>query len=158
MKNEQQLLYKVIQNFEGMQKIDVFDMLQKMEMLLFYISSPITKDSIREIMSVSFNKSQCFDTTRPTILPNGNFCECIGTNDWICIYKEQKKGIGRWNVFNTYYFKIKDPFFDIKRLTKEDLLESLRDTAEEIEIIDFLRKNRSANKEEFIKRLLLLNL
>ncbi|TSE08121.1 hypothetical protein [Aquimarina algiphila] len=155
MKNDPQLLYKVMRHFVGMQKIEVFDFLQKIEVLLLQASSPLTKTSIRDIMNKNIKPDNV--TVHFTILSNGNLCYCIGSNDWLEIYKEQKTGIGKLCIFNAYYFKIKNPFSEIKRLTADNLLESFKNTKEEIEIIDFLRKHRITKKEKFIEKLLLLD-
>ena len=41
MKTHQQRLYKILSHFEGMSKLDAFDLLHKMEVLLFYAKSPL---------------------------------------------------------------------------------------------------------------------
>ncbi len=141
-----------------MQNIEVLDLLFTIEVLLSYTSGPLTQKSIKNMveMSTALDKGASFASG--FMLPNGNFCTCIGTNDWLFIYKEQKKGIYKYKMFDTYYFKIKDPFFEVQKLTEDNLLESFQNTAEEVDIHDFLRKNRGVKKEQFIKKLLCLDL
>ncbi len=158
MKNQHQLLYKVMRHFVGMQRIDVFDLLFKIEILLSYTSKPLAKSSLKHIIEVNTDLLRNTNPFLITVLPNGNFCECVGVNDWLYIYKEQKKGIYKWKIFDTYYFKIKHPFSEIKKLTKKNLLEGFQDTSEEVDILDFLKKNRGAKKEKFIQNLLLLDI
>ncbi len=157
MKNEHQFFYKIMRYFEGMQKIDVLDILHEMEILLLHAASPITKDNIRKVISYNIKKDQKFNSFTFTILPNGNFCQRVGTNDWLSIYLEQKRSIYSWSIFDTYYFRIKHPLSKIQKLTKRNLLESFQNTSEEVEILDFLRKNKSFKGKKFIKKLLLFN-
>jgi len=93
MKQEHQLLYKVMRNFEGMQKIEAFDLLHRMEVLLFYAKSPLQLDHIKQIITDGIQQGSdiAFDPFGFTILPNGNFCEFEGSNEWIHIYKEKKE-------------------------------------------------------------------
>ncbi len=142
----------------GMQRIDVLDLLLKIEILLSYSSGPLTKNQIKYLIEIDKGVKEDLDTYSFTTLPNGRLCKCIGTNDWLYIYKEQKKGIYKWKIFDTYYFKIKHPFSKIAKLTKKNLLESFQDTSEEVDIRDFLTKNRSIKKKKFIRKLLKVNL
>ncbi len=158
MKNEIQLLYRVMRNFEGMQKIDVFDLLHKMEVLLFYASSPISKGDIQEIINASIEKEGNVAPFQITILPNGKFCEFVGSNDWIHMYKECKKGIWKHEVFNTYYYNTKYSSGELKKLTKKNLLNSIEGTAEEVEVLDFLKKKNLTQKDAITGKLLILEL
>ena len=107
MKKEQKLLYKVMCHFEGMQKIEVLDLLHRIEVLLYYAKSPINSQRLKEIITYNMDQELDIDPFGFTILPNGNFCEFVGSNDWIHIYKEVKRGFGSWNPMTTYYFKTK---------------------------------------------------
>ncbi len=158
MKKEYELLYKVVKNFEGMQKIDVFDMMHKLEILLFYAPSPVTRESIKNIINADIDENYDIDPFHFTLLPNGNFCNFIGSNDWIHIYKEVKKGIGKLSMFDSYYFKTKHAPLELVKLTKCNLLENFKSTAEEVDILDFLNKNHNIKKSVFIDKLLLLDL
>ncbi len=56
MKKEQELLYKIMRNFEGMQRIEVFDLLHRMEILLFYTKSPLQKEHLKKIILSDMDK------------------------------------------------------------------------------------------------------
>lgn len=147
-----------MQHFEGMQKIEVFDLLHKMEILLFYTSSPITKDSIIQIINSGLDGSRDVDPFQFTVLPNGNFCEFIGSNDWLHIYQENKRGWMKWSPFTTYYFKTKYAPLELLPLTKKKLLENLENTPEVSKVVIFLKQHRVSKKNKKTDRLLLLDL
>ncbi|WP_299187680.1 hypothetical protein [uncultured Aquimarina sp.] len=147
MKEEQQLLYKVMRNFEGMQKIEVFDLLHRIEVLLFYAKSPLRAGHIRRIINSDVNQKGKLDPFGFTILPNGNFCEFEGSNDWIHIYKEVKEGFSKCNPFTTYYFKTKYAPLELLKLTKKNLLENVHNTPHEIEIATFLSVHTISKKD-----------
>ncbi|WP_378181989.1 hypothetical protein [Aquimarina sp. SS2-1] len=158
MKQEQQLLYKVMQNFEGMQKIEVFDVLHKIEILLFQTKSPITREGIARIINSEIDRNKDVDPLQFTILPNGNFCEFVGSNTWIHIYKEQKRGLLNYGLLETYYFKTKYAPLELSKLTKRNLLEYIQDTPEEHKVKQFLQSHRISKKDMMTNKLLLLSL
>ena len=157
MKKEHQVLLKVMKNFEGMNKLDVLDMLQKIEVLLFYASSPINKYSIKCIIEADLDQNKNIDPFHFTILPNGNFCEFVGSNSWLHLYKEQRRGIFRFSIFDRYYFKTKYAPLELLRLTKRNLLENTENTAKEDTIKTFLKKHKPNQKEVHSGNLVLLN-
>ncbi|WP_299224209.1 hypothetical protein [uncultured Aquimarina sp.] len=157
MKQEQQLLYKVMRNFEGMQKIEVFDLLHRMEVLLYYVKSPLQSDHLKRIISSDMDQESIVDPFGFTILPNGNFCEFEGSNEWIHIYKEVKRGFSRCNPITTYYFKTKYAPLELLKLTKSNLLENVQNTPHEIEISAFLIAH-NISKRDSQGNLLLLGL
>ncbi|MFD2563677.1 hypothetical protein [Aquimarina rubra] len=119
MKKEQQLLHKVMRNFEGMQKIEVFDLLHKIEVLLFYAKSPLEIGHLEKLIASDIEDDADVDPFQFTLLPNGNFCEFAGSNDWIHVYKEVKRGFSSWNPFATYCFKTKYAPLELLKLTKK---------------------------------------
>jgi len=147
MKQEHQQLYKIMRHFEGMQKIEVFDLLHRMEVLLFYAKSPLKATHLKEIITSDMDHRNDVDPFQFTILPNGNFCEFIGFNDWIHIYKETKRGLSVCNPFTTYYFKTKYAPLELLKLTKSNLIENVSGTSKERTIEDFLRTNTIAKKD-----------
>ncbi len=157
-RNEHQLLYKVLQHFDGMQKIDVFDLLHKIEVLLFYASSPLEQKDIIQIIQADRETSCDSCPFEFTMLPNGNICQFVGASDLPHIYKEQKRNFGFNSIFEAYYFKTKYEPLILTKLTKKNLLKSVKDTAEEIEILEFLGKNKITKKDKNTKRILLLDL
>jgi len=156
MKNEQQLLYKVMRNFEGMQKIEAFDILHKIEVLLFYAKSPLNNTQVKKIIQSDGEISAEIDPFQFTILPNGNFCEFIGSNDWIHIYKEIRRGLGRLYPFPSYYFKTKYAPLELRKLTEKQLLENVCNSPHEMSIQNFLKKNRLQKRDPATRKLVLL--
>ena len=147
MKQEQQLLYKVMRNFEGMQKIEVFDVLHRIEVLLFYAKSPLKLEHLKRIIASDIDQETNVDPFGFTILPNGNFCEIEGSNDWIHIYKETKRGISKWSPFTTYYFKTKYAPLELLKLTKKNLLENVQNTPHQFEVANFLDTQKVTKKD-----------
>ena len=158
MKNEHQLLLKVMKNFEGMNKLDVFDMLHKIEVLLFYTSSPITRYHIKKVIEVDMENKKDIDPFHFTILPNGNFCELVGSNKWLHIYKEQKWGIYSWPIFDTYYFKTKYAPLELLKFTKKNLLENIENTPEYAKVIDFLKREKLMKRNAATERFVILDI
>lgn len=156
MKKEQQHLYKIMRHFEGMQKIEVFDLLHKMEVLLFYAKSPLKSSQIRKIITTHLYEESEIDPFEFTILPNGNFCEFEGRNDWIHIYKETKRGIGKLNPFTTYYFKTKYAPLELLKFTKKNLLESVEKTKHQEIVKNFLSTHKITKKDKKTNNKLLL--
>ncbi|MBW1295230.1 hypothetical protein [Aquimarina litoralis] len=157
MKQEQQLLYKVMRNFEGMQKIEVFDLLHRIEVLLFYAKSPLQAEHLKRIINSDFDEEKEIDPFGFTILPNGNFCEFEGSNSWIHIYKETKRGINKLSPFTSYYFKTKYAPLELLKLTKKNLLENVQNTPHQSIITEFLNKHK-ISKKDAIGNILLLGL
>ena len=155
---QQQLVYKVMQHFEGMQKIEVFDLLHRIEILLYYTKSPINNTQIRQIISSNIGQENGIDPFGFTILPNGNFCEFVGSNDWIHIYKEVKRGFGSWNPMTTYYFKTKYAPLELLKLTNKNLLENIHNTDHEIHLAKFLATHKISKKDRVTGKLLLLEI
>ncbi|WP_299243576.1 hypothetical protein [uncultured Aquimarina sp.] len=158
MKQEQQLLYKVMRNFEGMQKIEVFDLLHRMEVLLYYAKSPLQSDHLKRIISSDMDRESAVDPFGFTILPNGNFCEFIGSNGVLHIYKEVNRFLPDWPIFNSYHYKSKYLPLELKKLTRRNLLKSFEGKPYQEKIKDFLKMNKVTKKDLITNKMLLLNL
>ena len=149
-------LYKVLSHFEGMHKIDVFDLLHKIEVLLYYVPSPLQKEQLQKIIEANSQLDKNIDPFYFTILPNGNFCECVGANNWLHIYKEQKRGLMRLLLFDTYYFKTKYAPLELLKLTRKNLLENLENTWEETPVKAFLKQHQPSAKDPVTDSFLIL--
>ena len=158
MKNEYRILYKIAKNFEGMQKIEVFDVLHKMEVLLFYASSPVSKDNVRKILKSDIDNQSDIDPFYFTILPNGNLCEYIGSNNWLHIYQENNKFLPDWGLFRIYYFKTIHSPIQLKKLTKKNLQENVKGKYMEREVSNFLEKYTVTKRNRITNSLLLLEI
>jgi len=156
MTNQQKLLREIVKKFHGLNKIDAYELTHKLETLLFYASSPLNTTNLTQILTAEFTPSDEIDPFHFTILPNGNFCEFDGSNDWLHVYKENKRILPNWSIFNTYYFKTKFAPLELLKLTKKNLLENLHNTEKEEEIINFLKKNSLTKKDIITDKLLIL--
>ena len=155
-RRERQVLYNVLSHFEGMHKIDVFDLLHKIEVLLYYVPSPLQKVHLQKIIKADSAMDKNIDPFYFTILPNGNFCECVGSNNWLHIYKEQKRGLMRLSLFDTYYFKTKYAPLELLKLTRKKLLENLENTWEETPVKAFLKQYQPEAKDPVTDSFLIL--
>lgn len=154
-KNDTQLLNKVLQNFEGMQKIDSFNLLHKIEVLLFYAKTPLTIENINEILDSSIDPLE-IDPFQMCVLPNGNFCEFIGSNNWLHIYKEYRKGLDRLKIRPSYYYRTKYAPLELLKLTKKNISESVANTDIASEVALFLKNNKVTKKDIIANKILLL--
>lgn len=148
-----------MQLFEGMNKLDAFDVLHKIEVLLFFAKSPITKEGIINIMNTEMDigNDSVDDPLHFTILPNGSICELVEHNTYLHIYKKQRRGILKYIFFDLYYFKTKHAPLELLKLNKRNLLQQLENTPEEKRIKQFLQKNYAYKKDNITKRLLILD-
>ncbi len=158
MKNDKEQLYKIVKNLDGMSKVKAYDINQQIEVLLFYASDPISIKKLKKIIAADIDPDHEIDPFHFTILPNGNFCEFDGHNDWLHIYKENKKLLPDWSLFDTYYFKTKYAPLELIKLTKKNILEGIEGKPEEGEVRDFLKQNKITKKEGISDKLLILNL
>lgn len=124
-------LVKVIKQFSGLEKIEAFDILSKLETFLFYASNPINLDDLEEIQQTQFSKEIDIDPFHFIVIPNGNLCELIACNHYIHIYKEHKKFTPDWSWLNTYYFKSKYNPAEAIKLTRSNLQQVFEGTPEE---------------------------
>ncbi len=157
MKDEKKLLHKILKHFNGMSKVNAYDLTHKLEILLFYASNPIDSNDIKQIIISGIDADDHeIDPFHFTILPNGNFCEFEGHNNWLHVYKENKRMLPNWVIFETYYFKTKYAPLELLKLNKKNLLESIKDKPEEEKTKVFLKKNKAAQKDIITNKLLLL--
>jgi len=156
MKNQKKLLYKIAKKLNGLNKVEAYEITQKLETLLFYATSTIEVSNLEKIISSRVIESEEIDPFHFTILPNGNFCEFDGSNDWLHIYKENKRYIPNWLMFNTYYFKTKYAPLELLKLTKKNLLENLENTNNEQKIREYLKKNSITRRDIITDKLVIL--
>ncbi|WP_025742648.1 hypothetical protein [Aquimarina pacifica] len=157
MQNEEQRLREILKKFNGLDKIKAYDLTHKIETLLFYASNPIDADSAAQLLVPNTTVDYDIDPFHFTILPNGNFCEFEGSNNWLHLYKENKRILPNWAIFDTYYFKTKYAPLELIKLTKKNLLENIHGTDKEPEILMFLKKNSVTKKDIVTDKLLLLD-
>ena len=157
MKDQNELLYEIVKKLNGLSKIDAYEITHKMETLLFYASNPLDIKNLEQILASDFDTTDEVDPFHFTILPNGNFCEFDGSNEWLHVYKENKRTLPNWSVFDTYYFKTKYAPLELVKLTKKNLLENVHGTEKEQEVLNFLKKHRVSKKDMITDKVLILD-
>ena len=156
MKKNYKQLHKILTQFEGMPKIEVFDILHKIEVLLYYARGPLTRATIKNMLDAEVVTDQEIDPFHFTILPNGNFCEFIDSNCWLHIYKEQKRGLWRLPVFDTYYFKTKYAPLELVPLTRKNLSNHLENKWEATPVKAFLKTHHPTDRDKRTGKFLVL--
>ncbi|WP_062056905.1 hypothetical protein [Aquimarina longa] len=156
MKDNKELLYKTLNHFNGISKVEAYDLIHKLETLMFYASNPINTDDLEKKIISGFDHDYEIDPFYFTILPTGNFCEYIGHNDWLHVYKENKRMIPDWSIFETYYFKTKYAPLELRKLTKNKLLQDIKEKPEEEKIKHFLKNTAILKKDTITNNLLIL--
>ncbi|AXT62151.1 hypothetical protein D1816_17900 [Aquimarina sp. AD10] len=157
MKNDKKILHEIVKHFDEMNKIEAYDIIHKLETLLFYADNPLNLDNLIHIINSDIDSDHEIDPFHFTILPNGNFCEFIGHNNWIHIYKENKKIMPEWLLFDTYYYKTKYAPLELRKLTRKNLLTDIKDKPEERKVRTFLKKKRLSKKDIITNKLLILD-
>ncbi len=155
--NQDKTLSKIIKQFNGLKKIEAFDIISKLETLLFYAPNPVNFEDSDTFAISGIKQNRDIDPFQFTLLPNGNLCEFIGCNDFLHLYKEHKRFVPDWPIFSTYYYKSKYAPLEMIKLTKQNLKESFKGTAEQNRIEPFLLQNKIKAKDYISKRLLLLD-
>ncbi len=158
MTNDKQILHEIIKKIEGMNKLEAYEIIHKLETSLFYASSPIKYEDLKPVIDADIDPDHEIDSFQFSILPNGNFCEFLGCNNYLHIYKENKKLVPDWPLFTTYYFKSKYAPLELIKLTKKNILANFEGKPEEDKIVSFLRKNSVAKTDTISRRLLILDL
>ena len=155
MTNDKQILKEILKKMDGMHKLEAYEIIHKLETSLFYASNPINSKELEPVINADIDPDHEIDSFQFSILPNGNFCEFLGCNNYLHIYKENKKLVPDWPLYTTYYFKSKYAPLELIKLTKKNILANFEGKPEEDKIVSFLRKN-SANKADMISRRLLI--
>lgn len=154
---KQKLLNNIMKNFEGLKKVEAFDIISKLETLLFYAPNPLNFENIDTVEVTNFQNDTNMDPFQFTLLPNGNICEFKGCNDFLHLYKEHKRFLPDWRIFSTYYYKSKYAPLEMIKLTKQNFKHSFKGTSEEKRVEQFLLHNKVIARDLISKRLLLLD-
>ncbi|WP_109437884.1 hypothetical protein [Aquimarina sp. AU119] len=158
MSKEYHIIRKVIKHFSGLNKLEAFDILQKMEVVLYYASSPINTENLKQIILSDIEKVDWIDPFHFTFLPNGNPCEFIGSNKWLQVYQENNRFLPDWPIFRTYYYKTVYAPLELRKLTRKNLQESLEGKSKEQNVREFLNNHRVTKRDIVTDHLLLLDL
>lgn len=148
---------EIMKQFQGLKKIEAFDIISKLEMLIFHAPNPL---QFKDIDDKKFNYLQNINTIDPfhfTILPNGNFAELIGNNNFIYIYKEYRNILSKWSFLDTYYFTSKYFPTEFTKLTKKKILMHFEGKEEEQRIKSFIDINKASKTNPLSGKLLILD-
>jgi len=149
---------EIIKQFNGLKKVEAYDLMSRIELLLFYAPNPINFCDEQNILTTNRAKTIDIDPFQFTILPNGNFAKLMGNNDFIKIYKEHKSILPNWSIFNSYYFTSKYYPLEFLKLTKKNILSSIEAPEERKKLKYFLKENKVDKIDSTNKRLLILDL
>ncbi|WP_271782359.1 hypothetical protein [Aquimarina algiphila] len=158
MSKEHRIMRKMIKHFSGLNKLEAFDILQKMEVVLYYASSPLKTKDLEQIIVSGSKKGDEIDPFHFTFLPNGNLCEFVGSNEWLQIYQENNRFLPDWSMFRTYYYKTVYAPLELRKLTKNNLLKSLEGESNEQNVRRFLKNHRITKRDIITDRLLILDM
>jgi len=147
----------IIKQFNGLKKVEAYELISKIETVLYFAPNPINFYDDHEITSYTATKNINIDPFQFTILPNGNFGEFLGQNDFIQVYKEHRRIVPNWKIFNTYYFTSKHYPLEFIKLTKNNILTSTKGTNEEERFKGFLKESKVDKKHLITGRLLILD-
>ncbi len=158
MENKNKLLNEILKHFNGMGKIEAYNITNQLESLLLHAASPIDIGNLESAKSTYIHGHHT--NAQPinfTMLPNGNFCDFVDQNEWLYIYKENNVALPNWAIFETYYFRTKyHP--QLQKLTRRNILRSIEGRSEELKVKAFLLKNSIKKKDVSNKKLLLLSI
>ncbi len=132
----------------------MLDVVYKIETLLNEKKLPKMQPT-KQIVATEVGQTIFTNPFRFTVLPSGNFCEFIGGNGWIEIYKEDKRGLAKWNPFPSYYFKTNKKRMQLAKLTPDNLRCNAKHTPQEQSVLAFLKSYNTFKKNETVKKLLL---
>ena len=147
---EHKILQKVLKQFDGMTKIDAFDLLQKIEVLLQGQSSPIQYEHLKMKMNKNFIQN--------AVVPIGNsgYCYLVDSSHRLKIYEFRSLlsvgFLGKTLYYNTTNNHKLLPF------TNENIKNTFDQTNLRYIIRQFLEENKVRKKNSKTKRLLLLEL
>lgn len=145
--NYKKAFSEVIKQFTGLKKAEAFDIISKLETLIFYAPDPICFKN-QDVTKPDLSRYEIdIDPFQFTILPNGNLCELIGCSHLFHIYKEHKRMVPDWAIFRNYYFKSKYNPLELNKLSNKNLLQIFKNTPEEIIIHKFLANNKVTTKD-----------
>ncbi|WP_027392959.1 hypothetical protein [Aquimarina latercula] len=147
---EDEILQKVLKQFDGLAKIDAYDLLQKVEILLQGQKSPIEYRSIRKELDKQFFKNEMI-----TIGKSG-YCYLVDYCHFIKIYKF-KSAFFPFTTRNSFYYTLYHDY-KMKQLTNKNIIETFKNTHLRYVIHHFLKDNRVQKKNSKTNRLLLLEL
>jgi len=158
MEHQPKKIVPILKHFQGMNKIDAFNIIHKLEVLLYYLPNPINMNNVNPNDIISEIENKKIDPFHFSILPNGKPCEFVGQNDWLHIYKAHSTSIFSRYLINNYYFKTKYNPLELKKLTKKNLLHNLKDKSEEIKVVEFLLKYKVTKKNLITDKFLILSI
>ncbi len=147
---DERVLVQVLKQFEGMTKIKVYDILQKIEEILIHHESPIKLSTYDESLHKIY--------TSKNALPIGEygFCYVEDQCDYICIIKIKTLIPKILGGENTYFTKGMDGV--ILPFTSKNIKKAFEDTHLKNHIYDFLKTNHLKKRNPKTKRLIIMEI
>ncbi|KAA1239371.1 hypothetical protein [Aquimarina sp. RZ0] len=148
--HEDEILQKVLKQFDGIPKIEAFDILHKIEILLKDQQSPIQYKDIKNKEEQSFIKN--------AVVPIGKsgYCYLIDYCHFIKVYKFKSIYPCFSAMGFLYYAVYNEP--TVHFLNKKNIEETFKDTYLKYVIREFLKDNKVKDRNSKTNRLLLLEL
>ena len=147
---QDEILQKVLKQFDGLAKIDAYDLLQKVEILLQGQKSPIEYRCVIKELDKQFFKNEMI-----TIGKSG-YCYLMDYCHFIKVYEFRSAFFPFTKRNNLYYTLYHD--YKMKRLTNKNIIETFENTHLRYVIHHFLKDNQVQKKNSKTNRLLLLEL
>lgn len=148
--HQDHMIQKVLQLFDGMTKIEAFDILHQIEILLNEQTSPIQFNRIKMAQEKLFLKN--------AILPVGNqgYCYLIDDCNYLKVY-EFKSTVPTFITGKTIYYTLPNEH-KLKPLTNQNMEDTFKNTHLKYVILQFLKDNKVSKRNSRTKRLLLMEL
>ncbi len=147
---QDEILQKVLKQFDGLTKIDAYDLLQKVEVLLQGQKSPIEYQCIKNELSKQFFNKEMI------AIGKSGYCYLMDYCHFIKIYEFRSVFFPFTTRNNLFYTLSQD--YKMKRLTNKNIIETFENTHLRYVIDYFLKDNRVHKKNSKTNRLLLLEL
>lgn len=147
---EDKVLQKVLKQFDGMTKIEAFDVLHKIEVLLNGQQSPIQYEYLKMTLDKQFLQN--------AVLPVGNqgYCFLSDYCQYLKVY-EFKPTIPINILGSSWYYSLSNKQ-ELIPLTNQNVKSTFSDTHLKYIIQQFLKDNNVQKRNSKTKRLLLLEL
>lgn len=147
---EDKILNKVLKQFDGLTKLQIFDLLQRIEALLVYQKSPVQFSTLQKSLIQVSNKKVLFP------LSDDGYAYLDDSCRYIDIYRIKTIFSPLLGGGNIYFSKSKDS--QINLLNDKNLIEAFDNTPLKNSIHQFLQEHRIKKRNPKTRRLLLLDI
>ncbi len=148
--HEDKIIYDVLKRFDGMHKIDICDVLQKIEMLLVELHTPIDGKSLKKELLFRFAKEQL------TAIDKNGYCYLEDHCQFLKVYRI-KSVFPKLFVREELFFTTPQEYRLIP-YTEKHIQEAFSHSPVRAIIADFLQQHSITKRNPKTKRLLLIEL